>query len=178
MSSFLVLMSSFISMATCWGSTESSSRSCPPVSPRQCGAGVPMAPQSPGPPTHLLAVLALEVQTRLDVPAGLLESLTLRHLGRVVGADPHHVGAEEDQGVGTELVGEVDSARPNPESPASSATLLCTPKPQLCYGGAVTMGHKGGRGAGRHEGIGTQGRGMWGCRDLGTLGTRAGCMGI
>lgn len=59
---------------------------------------------------HLLLVLPLQVQPGLDVTPGLLEGLSLRDLGRVVGADPDHVGAQENQHVGTNLYGkEMDS---------------------------------------------------------------------
>lgn len=54
---------------------------------------------------YLLLVLPLQVQPGLDVAPGLLEGLSLGHLGRVVGADPDHVGAQEDQHVGANLHG-------------------------------------------------------------------------
>lgn len=43
------------------------------------------------------------MQPGLDVPPGLLEGLSLGHLGWVVGADPDDVGAQEDQDVGAHL---------------------------------------------------------------------------
>ena len=52
---------------------------------------------------YLLLVLSLQVLLGLDVPSGLLEGLSLGHLRRVVGADPNHVCAQEDQDVGTKL---------------------------------------------------------------------------
>lgn len=183
MSSFLVLMSSFISMATCWGSTESSSRSCSPVAPcyRRGPEEPPRlhwgTPEHP-PPTNLLPVLALEVQPCLDVAAGLLEGLALRHLGRVMGADPDHIGAQEDQGVGDELGGAQAQ-----QGPPSSATLLCTPQAWLWdtgtgpkeQGDVGTQGHKGpGQGEhGRPRAVGDQGRRERGRGDPGWQGTDA-----
>lgn len=52
---------------------------------------------------HLLPVLMLQVQPGLDVTAGLLKGLALRHLSRIVSADANDIGAEEQQHVGTEL---------------------------------------------------------------------------
>lgn len=57
-------------------------------------------------PAHLLLVLPLQVQPGLDVAPGLLEGLSLGDLGWVVGADPDHVGAQEDQHVGANLHGD------------------------------------------------------------------------
>lgn len=45
------------------------------------------------------------MQPGLDVAPGLLEGLSLGDLGWVVGADPDHVGAQEDQHVGANLHG-------------------------------------------------------------------------
>lgn len=56
-------------------------------------------------PAHLLLVLPLQVQPGLDVAPSLLEGLSLGDFGRVVGADPDHVGAQEDQHVGANLYG-------------------------------------------------------------------------
>lgn len=69
---------------------------------------------------YLLLVLPLQVQPGLDVAPGLLEGLSLGDLSRVVGADPDHVGAQEDQHVGTDLSTEAEAAdfvtqRPPPD---------------------------------------------------------------
>lgn len=53
--------------------------------------------------THLLLVLPLRVESRLDALPGLLEGLSLGDLGRVVGADAHDVGAGENEDIGDEL---------------------------------------------------------------------------
>lgn len=53
---------------------------------------------------YLLLVFPLQVQSGLDVSSCLLEGLSLRHLSRVVGADPDHVGAHEDHHIGTDLI--------------------------------------------------------------------------
>lgn len=52
---------------------------------------------------HLLAILVLQVQPRLDVASGLLKGLALRHFSRVVCADADGIGAEEEHHVSTEL---------------------------------------------------------------------------
>lgn len=52
---------------------------------------------------YLLLVFPLQVQSGLDITSGLLESLSLGDLSRVVGTDPDHVGAQEDQDVGADL---------------------------------------------------------------------------
>lgn len=52
---------------------------------------------------HLLPILMLQMQPRLDVTTGFLKGLALRHLSRVVCADANDIGAEEQQHVGTEL---------------------------------------------------------------------------
>lgn len=52
---------------------------------------------------YLLLVLPLQVQSGQDVASRLLEGLSLGDLSRVVGADPDHVSAQEDQHVGTDL---------------------------------------------------------------------------
>lgn len=52
---------------------------------------------------YLLLVLPLQVQSGLDVSSRLLEGLSLGDLSRVVGTDPNHVSAQEDQHVGTDL---------------------------------------------------------------------------
>lgn len=52
---------------------------------------------------YLLLVLPLQMQPRLDVSSGLLESLSLGNLSGVVGADSNDVSAEEDQDVSTHL---------------------------------------------------------------------------
>lgn len=133
------------------------------------------------------------MQACLDVAAGLLESLALRHLGRVVGADPHHVGAEEDQGVGAELAGDVGSAWPSgdPRPPTARPGQLCHPPlyPKtlaLVWGmlsrearglhggtwGGETWGPKAERcgDAGTWGGQGTSVRGMWGTEGHGKPG--------
>lgn len=53
--------------------------------------------------THLLLVLPLRVESRLDALPGLLEGLSLGDLGWVVGADAHDVGAGENEDVGDKL---------------------------------------------------------------------------
>lgn len=52
---------------------------------------------------YLLLVLPLQVQSGLDVSSRLLEGLPLRDFGGVMGADPDHISAQEDQHVGTDL---------------------------------------------------------------------------
>lgn len=52
---------------------------------------------------YLLLVFPLQVQSSLDVSSCLLKGLSLGNLSRVVGADPNHVSAQEDQHVGTDL---------------------------------------------------------------------------
>ena len=52
---------------------------------------------------HLLPILMLQVEPGLDVTAGLLKGLALRHLCWIVCADANDVGAEEQQHIGTEL---------------------------------------------------------------------------
>lgn len=52
---------------------------------------------------YLLLVLPLQVQSGLDITSCLLEGLSLGDLSRVVGTDPDHVSAQEDQHVGTDL---------------------------------------------------------------------------
>ena len=52
---------------------------------------------------HLLLVFPLQVQSGLDVSSCLLKSLPLGDLSRVVGTDPDHVSAQEDQHVRTDL---------------------------------------------------------------------------
>lgn len=58
----------------------------------------------------------LQVQPGLDVPAGLLKGLALRHLSWVVCADANDICAEEQQHVGTELqkVAEADRLPTHP----------------------------------------------------------------
>lgn len=51
------------------------------------------------------------MQPGLDVAPGLLEGLSLGDLGRVVGADPDHVGAQEDQHVGANLHAQAKKGR-------------------------------------------------------------------
>ena len=53
--------------------------------------------------THLLLVLPLRVEPRLDALSGLLEGLSLGNLSRVVGADTHDVGAGENEDIGDKL---------------------------------------------------------------------------
>lgn len=53
--------------------------------------------------THLLLVLPLRVEPRLDALSGLLESLSLGDLSRIVGADTHDVGAGENENIGDKL---------------------------------------------------------------------------
>lgn len=52
---------------------------------------------------YLLLVLPLQVNPGLDVTSRLLEGLSLGDLGRVVGADPDYISAQEDQHVGAGL---------------------------------------------------------------------------
>lgn len=52
---------------------------------------------------YLLLVLPLQVNPGLDVTSRLLEGLSLGDLGRVVGADPDYISAQEDQHVGADL---------------------------------------------------------------------------
>lgn len=52
---------------------------------------------------YLLLVFPLQVQSGLDISSRLLEGLSLGDLSRVVGTDPDHVSAQEDQHVGTDL---------------------------------------------------------------------------
>ena len=52
---------------------------------------------------YLLLVFPLQMQSGLDISSRLLEGLSLRDLSRVVGTDPDHVSAQEDQNVGTDL---------------------------------------------------------------------------
>lgn len=52
---------------------------------------------------YLLLVLPLQVNPGLDVTSRLLEGLPLGDLGRVVGADPDYISAQEDQHVGADL---------------------------------------------------------------------------
>lgn len=53
---------------------------------------------------YLLLVLPLQVNPGLDVTPRLLEGLSLGDLGRVVGADPDDISAQEDQHVGADLI--------------------------------------------------------------------------
>lgn len=52
---------------------------------------------------YLLLVLSLQVNPGLDVTSRLLEGLSLGDLGRVMGADPNDISAQEDQHVGADL---------------------------------------------------------------------------
>lgn len=52
---------------------------------------------------YLLLVLPLQMNPGLDVASRLLEGLSLGDLGRVVGADPDYISAQEDQHVGADL---------------------------------------------------------------------------
>lgn len=52
---------------------------------------------------YLLLVFPLQVQSGLDIASRLLEGLSLGDLSRVVGTDPDHVSAQEDQHVGADL---------------------------------------------------------------------------
>ncbi len=65
------------------------------------------APRARLPPSlicvYLLLVFPLQMQSGLDVSSCLLEGLSLGDLGRVVGPNPDHVSAQEDQHVGTDL---------------------------------------------------------------------------
>lgn len=70
------------------------------------GAGLSSAPcqlRGAGGLTHLLLVLPLGVESRLDALPGLLERLSLRDFGGVVGADAHDVGAGENEDIGDKL---------------------------------------------------------------------------
>lgn len=51
----------------------------------------------------LLLVFSLKVYSGLDVSSSLFESLSLRHLGRVMRADADDVGAQENHCIGTYL---------------------------------------------------------------------------
>lgn len=53
--------------------------------------------------SHLLTVLMLQVQARLDVTSRLLKGLALRHFSGVVRADPDGIGAEKEHHISTEL---------------------------------------------------------------------------
>lgn len=68
--------------------------------------------------TYLLLVLPLQVQSGQDVAPRLLEGLPLGDLSRVVGADPDHVSAQEDQHVGTDLSTEAEAANFNTQRAA------------------------------------------------------------
>lgn len=144
----------------------------PPSPPPLGGSPPPPCPPCPSAPPcpHLLPVLPLEVQPCLDVPTGLLEGFSLRHLRRVMGADPHHVGAEEDEGVGAELRTAAPSAVPPGPPPTS---IPCTPKPPTPQPpppsvpqilGPVGRGLRGvkDREWRGHREWGTQWGGMWG----------------
>lgn len=67
---------------------------------------------------YLLLVLPLQVQSGQDVAPRLLEGLPLGDLSRVVGADPDHVSAQEDQHVGTDLSTEAEAANFNTQRAA------------------------------------------------------------
>lgn len=58
---------------------------------------------------YLLLVFPLQVQSSLDISSCLLKGLPLGDLSRVVGADPDHVSAQEDQHVGTDLKAHVQT---------------------------------------------------------------------
>lgn len=60
---------------------------------------------------YLLLVLPLQVNPGLDVTSRLLEGLSLGDLGRVVGADPDYISAQEDQHVGADLSARRSKAR-------------------------------------------------------------------
>lgn len=65
------------------------------------------------------------MQPGLDVASGLLEGLPLRDLGRVVSADPDHVGAQEDQHVGANL--HVEANKGKRKKMADSISGRCSP---------------------------------------------------
>ena len=66
---------------------------------------------------YLLLVLPLQVQSGLDISPRLLEGLSLGDLSRIVGTDPDHVCAQEDQHIGTDLKTHREKQKPKHESP-------------------------------------------------------------
>lgn len=83
--------------------------------------------------THLLLVLPLRVESRLDALPGLLEGLSLGDLGRVVGADAHDVGAGENEDIGDKLQRERRGGTPCSglePTPVIGAPTLTLPAPE------------------------------------------------
>lgn len=80
--------------------------------------------------THLLLVLPLRVEPRLDALPGLLEGLSLGDLSWVVGTDAHDVGAGENEDIGDELRRERRGRGAQAPGTGAPTTTLLAPEPR------------------------------------------------